>query len=283
MSEQYQDPTVRGPRLSPRELSAERIASALRRRAQDLPHRIAWAAGRGRGNDNRRRLADYADLHRGQRCFILGNGPSLAKMDLHPLADEWTFGLNRIYLHFEKMGFEPSYYCASNDLVLDQFAADIANLSMPKFLNWNGRRHFDTADETLLFVRQALTLVDFFGHDLARPMCSGGTVTYLALQIAYYMGFQQAVLIGVDHNFVDQGTPNRAEVRNQPRDENHFHPDYFPKGSRWQLPDLLRSESAYHIARQVYAEDGREVIDATVGGALQVFEKADYADLVETP
>ncbi len=266
-------------------MSAARVAAALRRRAADLPHRVAWNSGLGRSKTNQTRLVDYVDRHRGQRCFILGNGPSLAKMDLRPLAGEWTFGLNRIYLLFDgmQMGFEPSYYCAANDLVLDQFACDIAALSMPKFLNWNGRRHFDPADESVLLLRQSLTLSDFFGDDLCKPICSGGTVTYLALQVAYYMGFHQVVLIGVDHRFVDKGTPNRTETRTTEHDENHFHPDYFPKGSRWQLPDLSRSEAAYGLAREAFEADGREIIDATLGGALEVFEKVDYDALVERP
>lgn len=269
-------------RITAQELTAERIVSALRRRVGDIPHRFAWNASRGQSAVNRARLLDYAaDRHRGQRCFILGNGPSLAKMDLRPMAGEWTFGMNRIYLLFEQMGFVPSYYCAANDLVIDQFAQDIAALSMPKFLNWNGRSHFDESDGSLMFLRQALTLTDFFGRDLRSPICSGGTVTFMALQIAYYMGFQQVVLVGVDHSFVDKGTPNRAVTRTDEADENHFHPDYFPKGSRWQLPDLLRSEQAYRLAREAYEADGREIVDATVGGALQVFEKVEYWDLVE--
>ncbi|MBW2725560.1 MAG: hypothetical protein JRE71_14335 [Deltaproteobacteria bacterium] len=277
--------TTRRRRISAREISAERVVGALRRRAADLPHRFAWNSGRGHSATNQARLLDYADRHRGQRCFILGNGPSLAKMDLRPLAGEWTFGLNRIYLLFDQMqmGFEPSYYCAANDLVLDQFASDIAALSMPKFLNWNGRRHFDRADESVLLLRQALGLSDFFGVDLRRPICSGGTVTYLALQVAYYMGFHQVVLIGVDHSFTDKGTPNRTETRTAELDENHFHPNYFPKGSRWQLPDLPRSEAAYRLAREAFEADGREIIDATAGGALEVFEKVDYDALVELP
>ena len=153
---------------------------------------------------------------------------------------------------------------------------------MPKFLNWNGRRHFDPDDESVLLLRQALTLSDFFGGDLRHPICSGGTVTYLALQVAYFMGFQQAVLIGVDHSFVDKGEPNRAEIRTAETDENHFHPDYFPKGSRWQLPDLPRSEVAFRLAREAFEAEGREIIDATAGGALEVFEKVEYDALVES-
>ena len=270
-----------GSRLALSELSAARVVAALRRRAKDLPHRFAWNRRHGPSEGNRERLLDFRNRHRGQRCFILGNGPSLAKMDLGPLKEEWTFGLNRIYLLQQQMGFTPSYYCASNELVLEQFAHEIAALEMPRFVNWNARAHFAQDDPSLLYVRQALGLADSFSTDLTRPLCSGGTVTFLAMQVAYFMGFHQVILLGVDHQFADSGTPNREEVRTQDRDANHFHPDYFPRGSRWQLPDLRRSEAAYRLAREAFAADGREILDATEDGALEVFEKVPYTTLVE--
>ena len=56
--------------------------------------------------DSIARLAALRDRHRGERCFILGNGPSLKRTDLSKLRNETTFGLNRIYLAFPEMGFE---------------------------------------------------------------------------------------------------------------------------------------------------------------------------------
>ena len=38
------------------------------------------------------RMNALRDIHQGQRCFIIGNGPSLRNMDLSPLAKEHTFG-----------------------------------------------------------------------------------------------------------------------------------------------------------------------------------------------
>ena len=40
------------------------------------------------------------------------------------------------------------------------------------------------------------------------------------------MGFEQAILIGVDHNFVTQGAANQAVI-SQGDDPNHFAPNYF--------------------------------------------------------
>ncbi|MGA9192304.1 MAG: hypothetical protein WBZ24_11265, partial [Anaerolineales bacterium] len=103
-------------------------------------------------------------------------------------------------------------------------------------------------------------------------------VTFVAMQQAYYMGFEDVILIGVDNNFTTQGQPNET-VESQGDDPNHFSPDYFGKGFRWQLPDLEASERAYRLAKNAFEADGRRVRDATLGGKLQVFPKVDYDDL----
>jgi len=86
------------------------------------------------------------------------------------------------------------------------------------------------------------------------------------------------ILIGVDHNFQTKGKPNETVV-SEGDDPNHFNPGYFGKGFRWQLPDLETSERAYTMAREAYQKAGREILDATIGGKLQVFPKVAYDSL----
>jgi hypothetical protein len=100
----------------------------------------------------------------------------------------------------------------------------------------------------------------------------GGTVTFAAMQIAYHMGFRRVVLVGVDHSFDFVGAPNAMLVATGP-DPNHFTPDYFGNGAVWNAPDLPLSEFSYSIARDAFAADGREIVDATEGGNLKVFTK----------
>ena len=106
-------------------------------------------------------------------------------------------------------------------------------------MDWKKRNLFTAADVNYLNLSQAVQ--DGFSKDLTQSVYTGGTVTYVCMQLAYYMGFAEVVIIGMDHNFVDKGTPNKTEVRSGD-DDNHFHPNYFPQGVKWQLPDLLRSE-----------------------------------------
>ena len=87
------------------------------------------------------RLAAYKDKHKGERCVIIGNGPSLKQTDVSKIKNEFTFGMNRIYLAFPDWGFETSYFVSINDLVIEQCAADIRALKMPKFLSWHSHPH----------------------------------------------------------------------------------------------------------------------------------------------
>ncbi|HEY9075642.1 MAG TPA: 6-hydroxymethylpterin diphosphokinase MptE-like protein [Anaerolineaceae bacterium] len=222
------------------------------------------------------RLQAMKDTHRGERCFILGNGPSLKDTDLTRLKGESTFGMNRIYLLFPELGFQTTFYVAINDLVVEQCAQDIQNLDLPRFVSWRARKWLHAA-ENLHFLYTTYTGPKFARTATGR-LWEGGTVTYAALQLAYHFGFKQVILIGVDHNFVTKGPANQTVV-SQGDDPNHFHPSYFGKGFRWQLPDLEASEHGYRLARAAYEADGREVLDATIGGKLQVFPKVRYDSL----
>ncbi|HLE16525.1 MAG TPA: hypothetical protein VI776_17420 [Anaerolineales bacterium] len=237
---------------------------------------------------SQRQLAGLKDAYRGKRCFIIGNGPSLKRTDLAKLRGEFTFGMNRIYLLFPELGFSTTFFLSVNDLVIEQCAREILALPMPKFLSWRSRTVLRPALEATrndLFQQRLVFLHTTysgpkFAADARGRLWEGATVTYVALQLAYHMGFEQVILIGVDHNFSTQGKPNTTVV-SQGADPDHFDSRYFGQGFRWQLPDLDTSERAYRRARQVYESAGRQVVDATVGGKLTVFPKVDYDSLFQ--
>jgi hypothetical protein len=227
--------------------------------------------------ESRRALHKFRDLHKGQRCFIIGNGPSLRQTDLSLLKGEITFGLNRIYLLFPELSFKTTYLISVNDLVLEQCADEMKPLQVPKFITWRARSLLSD-DPRTIFIDTDYTGPEKFSGDASGRMFEGFTVTYVALQLAYYMGFEEVILVGVDHNFVTQGPANAAVVSNGD-DPNHFSPNYFGKGFKWQLPDLEGSERAYRLAKAAYEAAGRRVLDATVGGKLSIFPKITYDSL----
>ncbi len=260
------------------ELSFKRLLASLKIRLNELPHWIAWNLSQSARN-HRGRIQEFKNIHEGRRCFIVANGPSLKSTDLTLLANEITFGMNRIYLFFDQIDFRPTYYVTMNELILEQFSGDIGKLPLPMFLNWNRRSFFNVKNPHIVFLKSRMVINDFFQPELTRPMVVGGSVTFASLQLAYYMGFQEVILVGLDHNYVEKGTPNKMEIRTTEHDQSHFHPQYFPKGSKWQLPDLLRSEVDFNLARKAFELDGRRIYDATIGGKCDVFEKVDFSSL----
>lgn len=226
------------------------------------------------------KLAALKDRYKDQRCFIIGNGPSLRNTDVSRLKGEFTFGMNRIYLGFEDWGFHTSFLVCVNSLVIEQVYQDFQALEMPKFFSWRSRKLLyptGQPDEHTHFLFTTYTGPKF-ARDARGRLWEGATVTYVCLQLAFHMGFKKVILIGVDHSFSTDGTPNTTVV-SQGDDQSHFDPNYFGKGFRWQLPDLDTSEQGYWLARQAYESAGRLVVDATVGGKLHVFPKVEYDSL----
>lgn len=223
----------------------------------------------GRRSD--RYLTELRDAHRGEQCVIIGNGPSLNETDMSLLMGRHTFGLNRLYMMFDKLRFSTEYHVVVNRLVVEQCAEDLAKVPGRLISSWPNRSLLAKREDAI-FLHPIVGPV--FSMDPRRGVWEGATVTFVALQLAYFMGFVDVILIGVDHRFVAQGKAHEL-VTTETHDRDHFDPNYFGRGFRWQLPDLETSEIAYGIARRAFERDGRRVVDCTLGGALTVFPKGE--------
>ena len=251
------------------------VARSVSHSVQDaLSYASYKASPRARASASR--LRDLQGMYTGRRAFIIGNGPSLRRMDLAPLRGEITFGLNRINLIFSKLGFGTTFLVAVNRLVVQQSGGEILTAPVSeRFISWSAREYLPSASHPILL--RSLTSPQF-SKDAAVGVWEGATVTYVAMQLAYHLGIRDVVLIGVDHTFVTTGAPHTVVTSNEP-DRNHFDPSYFGPGYRWQLPDLETSEVAYRMARSAFEAVGGRVRDATVDGQLDVFPKVDFAAL----
>ena len=229
-----------------------------------------------KGRESRKRLEEYRNKHAGEKAAIIGSGPSLLKTDLARLEGRKLFGMNRLYTGFAELGLTVDYYLAVNEYVMEYFGREIAALDIPFFVGWGGRKHVPFDDHvTYLYAQSGAD----FETELTKRVPVGGTVTFAAMQLAYFMGFSDVVLVGVDHRFEltkdeSQSGPNAAMKRNG-ADVNHFSSNYFPAGITWQTPDLDQSSQAYRNALKAYVADGRIIRDATVDGALDVFPRHD--------
>lgn len=223
-------------------------------------------------------LKRFKGKHKGQRCFIIGTGPSLTIEDLERLKGEVTFGSNRIFEIFPRTTWRPTYYINQDFKLIDKFAEEIKALQCQQvFLPLNTMGTFGRRPDFSYFV---LRHKDFYPGDadfsthLNRFMGQGFTVTYGAIQMAHYMGFKEVYLLGIDHNYSislnEKGVPvMKDDVK-----------DYF-EGSKasnkgLNLPRIVESTMAYMTARKFAdAHPGFTIYNATRGGKLEAFERVD--------
>ncbi len=225
------------------------------------------------------RLGPFKNRHQGEDCFLLGNGPSLREMNLSPLNNYYTFGLNKIHLIFPKTEFRPSYHVAVNPIVVAQSKSDFEQMDCPSFLPIDHCRTGEEQDNSIFYINSPESQA--FSKDATQAVCQGSTVTYAAMQLAWFMGFENVFLVGVDHSFAVTGKPNEKQ-RMGAVDLNHFDPNYFANQD-WQLPDLEGSEFSYRMAKLNYENSipPRFIWDATSGGKLRLFPKTSFEEALQ--
>lgn len=239
---------------------------------------------------HRPRLRTLRQTHHGEeRCFIIGNGPSINQMDLSLLAGETTFAVNGFFLKARELDWKPTFYVVEDHLVAEDRAESIRAFQastklFPAYLAYC----FDEGQDTVFFDhRPRVSYPDGFDFsiDAARNTFTGCTVTFTCMQLAAYFGFRNIYLIGVDADYAIPNDVSRearygVEILNMDTDDpNHFDPDYFGKGFRWHDPQVESMLAAYEVARRATEAQGQKIWNAGVGGRLDVFERINFESL----
>jgi hypothetical protein len=202
--------------------------------------------------------------------LIVGNGPSLNKTPLDDFGSIASIGMNKIDLLFARVKWRPSMIMCTNNLVVRQHGKQFSTMDIPIYLAWKSRWFLRKKSKNIHYFN--IKQEDDFCSDVVEGVGAGATVTYAALQFAYYMGCNPVIIVGVDHSFDKTGGSFTYEKR-ETEDNNHFDPNYFGKGSYWGVPNLDASEEVFARSRHAFEADGRKVYDATIDGKLQIFDK----------
>lgn len=219
-------------------------------------------------------LTKFKGLHKGKRCFVIGNGPSLRIADLETLQKkhEICFASNGIFCAYDKTIWRPDYYVISDFIrykdsynIIKEFSA--SGVFVRSFYNMLDMEY---APGTNIF--NAIVKRDEieFSMDLAEGIFSGGTVTYHMLQIAAYMGFEKIYLLGVDFSFDKLSGAG----------SNHFDPKY---EEQFSVKDIFYHDEnllAYQMAENFSRKNGFRIYNATRGGKLEVFERVNFDKLM---
>ena len=223
---------------------------------------------------SRSNLDNIKDSYAGKKAIILCNGPSLLKVnfDLLSNAKIYTIGLNKINLLFDKTDFRPNAIVAVNRYVIEQNKDYYMNSSIPLYLDQKAARSFAISASKNRSLLYSSDRYPGFSEDIRYTVCQGSTVTFVAMQLAYFMGFKQVALVGCDHSFATKG-PDHKLVSAANEDPDHFDPRYFAGGVPWQLPSIAESEESYMRAKRFFGYDNRMIYNCTVGGRLEVFPR----------
>lgn len=207
-------------------------------------------------------------------ALLLANGPSLSKTEFDRINPEIDiYGMNRVYID-ETINKKLKGLFVVNRLVLRQFMGDFKNLDYPVITSAS---NYLSTRKSKFVVLDSNLLGAGFSSEIKGRFNPSSTVTYFGLQYLFAIGYEKVFIVGLDHNFGNQTSVNKTEVVKE--DNSHFRKDYFPKGIKWETPDLYGSEYWYKRARLEYESAQKEVIDITIDGKCNVFDKGNIQDI----
>lgn len=239
--------------------------------------------------DNGRRLMEMKDLHKGKRCFLVGNGPSLTPHDLDLIQNEYSFGTNMVYKIFNQTKWRPTYHCVSDSIyatrLKDELYENIQSplLTIEKTYRKMTKRVPDTTYVHTIASERYKVKGNLFAYCMVKA-----TVLSLAAEFAFHMGFTEIYLLGVDCT-----NPHAAG--------GHFMENYASRDiaqsdisrikTRMKKEDVTteqigehiidRSLVVYRLLKKYADKHGIQIYNATRGGNLEIFPRVKLEDVLD--
>jgi hypothetical protein len=241
------------------------------------------------------RNAELRGRHAGRRCFVIGNGPSLRTQDLALLATEVTFVTSGFWKHPVVNLWQPTYYCFVDPLLFDrsppmlEFFTNVrAKVPNSTFLAplwaWKAVR-----EEALLpwertyFLKFGRSLSDrrAIRFDLTAKIPRVTSVVQAGMMAAIYMGCTSIYLLGLDHDWLShRGTDRHFYEGKTVENHQQAHGEL----SRYSYKELMEFQlelwRGYERIRELAVARGVNILNATDGGFLDVFDRVSYLELI---
>ena len=216
-------------------------------------------------------LKQYKDIHKGERCFIVGTGPSLKMEDLEKIKGEYSFSVNSIVLSFPDTTWRPTYYAIGDSFGYEKLKTAIREANMPTIFCGISNKVM-TPKMDVKFIPYPVNLLDHgkmipehinkFGGDAFKVVYDGHSITYSAMELAVYMGFKEIVLLGIDCDY--SKAVNHIKAYSVQTDINAAY--------------LMRE--SYKVARKWTDVHDVKILNATRNAKLDVFEKVELEDIL---
>lgn len=227
-------------------------------------------------NKNAKRIKRLKNKHKGERCFILGNSPSLNKVDFSLIRDEILFGTNALFMGTEKFGITPKYWAITNLTNWKAWSSSLQKLNTKLFVGGLAMKEMLKTSSKMISQENIYLIpqLDFmwkdpnnFSTDLSKGAYNGDSIIIdICLQAAYYMGFNEIYLLGIDLDF----------------SKGYYF--YEEDNKKLDIPlvkeNLVHVLPSYEICKKFYEIDNRKIFNATIGGKLKVFPRKRIEDII---
>jgi len=241
----------------------------------------------------------YKNIHKGKRCFILCNGPSVQKQNLKPLKNEIVFSVSSGYHHKDYYILKPKYHCVPQITYTDLFTRDttIAWFKEMHSKIGNAELFLNSSEEEIvkshgLFNGRNVNYVMFNGEfdvglteiiDIDKPIPSVMSVPIMCIMIAMYMGFKKIYLIGVDHDefitrqykYFYKPTVLKGKIDYEDKNGN------LKYGLYEMFLGYSKIWTQYRILKNIAIAQGISIYNATYGGQLDEFERVELSQVIK--
>lgn len=244
-------------------------------------------------NESEKKLYALRNKYKGQRCFLIGNGPSICEKDLLMLANEITFGCNKIHKMTE---FKPTFFGC-----IDREVTEVAGKEMFEANHYYFTSRFclkalreQGIDEGQIILSRYKWIRDDFPRDdegRVVQLISGNIMNYTypitasvivyLYELAFWMGFSDIYLVGVDM------TLEVGKVE-------HFDKGYFSEQEMSEVDKKLvevlelygyssvheMSEQSFNAIQKHAQEHNINIVNCTRGGDLNIFERKTLEEVL---
>ncbi len=230
-----------------------------------------------------RRLEGLSGEFSGKRCFLLGSGPSLGKMDLGLLKNEFTCVVNAGVRAVENGLPQATMHVCLDNNRYRRFHGEFERLALShpipyRFFNWRMRRywkknHSRAARPYFLRAHPADFHDRGYSGDFSEGISGANTVLVAAAQILCNMGFSQIYILGCDLDY--DGENGKYFYQMGELDKVHEQ-----DGKVVQRRENMRlANRDFRDAQEALAPYGTRLFNAGVGGNLTALERVEFVQL----
>lgn len=224
-----------------------------------------------------RRNAALKNVHRGETCYIVGNGPSVKNLDASLLKDKIIFTVNSMVTNELFDELQPKYHCVIDRNVY----LKIKNVLIEKvkstpdtgfFFHRIAKDDIVELDNAYITYNTIIPVNENIRKDITKNANIFINVVPYSIMVALYMGFSKIVLLGCDFSFfASRKDTHFYELGTGITREESLFDDLYGSAIAW---------SQYNYIYGFCKKNGIEIVNATPNSLLDVFPQVSLEKIL---